>query len=106
MFPTQSQQRSMPQAKQDRQVTAILDNLPPSPFFASQFAQTWNYRAQQLNNNGRGDVWHDAQGPHRAFLQGTASEQAVHPQDRTAHFAGVFRKPLLQYGAIQARDLD
>ena len=84
IFPADGHHQSLPEAKQDRQVTAILNDLGAATFFAGEFAEGRNDGGQKLDNDGRADVGHDAQRADSAMLQRATGKKTVHPQHRTA----------------------
>src|SRR5215467_6016897 len=80
IFPANRQYQALPQAKQHRQIASILNYLGSAPFFSDQLAQGGNHRGEQLNNNGRADVRHDAERADSAMFQRSTCEEAVHTQ--------------------------
>ena len=62
-------------------IPGILNYFFPSglPFFG-QFLNSRNYYGQQLKNNRRGDIGHDAESKYREFFKGTAGKHVKHAQ--------------------------
>ena len=79
MLPANSHDHALRQAKKQSQDASVLDELAAPAFLARQLAQEGNHRLQQLQDDRRADVRHDAQGAHRAFFEAAAGEHAVHP---------------------------
>ena len=82
VFPSQGHHISLTKGKQNCEVTAILNDLGATTFFAGQFAQPGHHRREKLQNNGGADIRHDSQGTDGTVLEGAPSEQAVHSQHR------------------------
>src|SRR5262249_30080559 len=69
--------------------------------FPRQFAQLGNNRGEQLNDDRRRNVRHNAQRTHGAVLHRAAGEQAVHAQQGTADVLGVHLEIAHQGAAVQ-----
>src|ERR1700722_18157801 len=80
MFPAQRHEEALAEAKEQSQDAPILNKLGATAFFASQFAEKRNDRLQQLKDDRRADVGHDAERAHGATFETAAGEHAVHTQ--------------------------
>src|SRR5450756_1138740 len=102
MQPVLREVRALPDTQQHRQITAVLDDLAAAALFPRQLAQTRPDRRQQLDDDRRADVWHDAQRTDRAMFKRAAGKGVVHPQQTTA--ARLLRKIRGKRIPVQARD--
>ena len=72
------------------------------PFFPRKLAQLWHDRSEQLNDDRRADVGHDAQRSDCTILKPAAREQAVHVHERIAVPAAAAREVINQRSIVQS----
>ena len=86
VFQTNRYTQALYQAQYHCAVTGILVDLLPALFtlFFQPF-QVRNNNGKQFKNNGRTDVWHDAEGEHRHLLQGTTRKHVEETQNGALH---------------------
>jgi hypothetical protein len=92
------------EAKEHSKVAAVLNDLGATTFFAGQLAQGGNDRREQLDDNRRANVGHDAQSSDCAMLKSATGEHTVHAQQRPSRGVGFAGEVALKNRAIQARD--
>src|SRR6266545_1939075 len=75
--------RRLQNRQPERQVAGVLRDLrlPGLPFLL-QLLQSWNHHHQQLQDDARSDVRHDAEREHRQLQQRTTREQVQQREDR------------------------
>ena len=93
MLPLNRHKQSLAETQEHRQIAAILDDFGPAAFFTRQLAERRDDRRQQLDDDRRADIGHDAQSADRTMLQGAAGKQAVHAQ-HPAGAGGILREKI------------
>src|SRR5204862_8005953 len=81
---------------------SILDELGTSAFFARELGKLRDDGGQQLNDNGRADVRHDAERTNRATLKATTREHAVHAEQSVIGGIAMLLEERNQRSAVRA----
>ena len=94
-----NRRRRLKDSEEDRQVARVLSQLRLSRLsFLVQVVESGNHDPQQLDDNRRGDVGHNAQREDRELQQGTAREQVHEVKQR--------RLRLLRHTALHSLRVD
>jgi hypothetical protein len=94
IFPTDGRGHAPAEAQQHGQIAAVLDDFCAAALFARQFAQFRPDRREQLDDDRRADVGHDADRADGATLQRAAGEHIVPCPSRRRCHAAFLRKIL------------